>query len=51
MLVDDVEQLNYDSLEAVAHLRASERYTEIMQVDVLLLRQYALLSVASCTVV
>lgn len=32
MVLDDVENLNYDSLEAVAHLRASERYKEIMQV-------------------
>ena len=32
MMVDDIEKLNYDSLEAVAHLRASERYTDIMQV-------------------
>ena len=32
MALDDVENLNYDSLEAVAHLRASERYKEIMQV-------------------
>lgn len=32
MLVDDVEKLGYDSLEAVAHLRASERYQDIMQV-------------------
>jgi len=32
MAVDDIENLNYDSLEAVAHLRASDRYKEIMQV-------------------
>ena len=32
MLVDDIEALNYDSLEAVAHLRASDRYKDIMQV-------------------
>lgn len=32
MVVDDIEALNYDSLEAVAHLRASERYKDIMQV-------------------
>ena len=31
MAVDDIENLNYDSLEAVAHLRASERYQDIMQ--------------------
>lgn len=31
MAVDDIENLNYDSLEAVAHLRASDRYKEIMQ--------------------
>lgn len=36
MVLDDVENLNYDSLEAVAHLRASERYKEIMQVGWLL---------------
>ena len=32
MLVDDIDNLNYDSLDAVAHLRASDRYREIMQV-------------------
>lgn len=32
MVVDGVEALNYDSLETVAHLRASERYQDIMQV-------------------
>jgi len=32
MVVDDIDNLNYDSLEAVAHLRASDRYREIMQV-------------------
>lgn len=32
MVLDDVENLNYDTLEAVAHLRASERYKEIMLV-------------------
>ncbi|KAL0030988.1 hypothetical protein WJX79_007092 [Trebouxia sp. C0005] len=31
MVVDDIDNLNYDSLEAVAHLRASDRYREIMQ--------------------
>ena len=36
MVLDDVETLNYDSLEAVAHLRASERYREIMQVPAFL---------------
>lgn len=33
MLVDDVEKLNYDSLENVAHLKASEKYQDIMQVS------------------
>lgn len=32
MVVDDVENLSYDNLENVAHLRASERYQDIMQV-------------------
>lgn len=32
MANDDVETLNYDTLEAVAHLQASERYSSIMQV-------------------
>ena len=29
---DDVETLNYDNLEAVAHLQSGERYNSIMQV-------------------
>ena len=29
---DNVEALNYDNLEAVAHLQSSERYNSIMQV-------------------
>ena len=33
MAVDDIENLNYDSLEAVAHLQASDRYKDIMQVS------------------
>lgn len=32
MVVDDVDMLSYDNLENVAHLRASERYQDIMQV-------------------
>ena len=32
MVVDDIEKLKYDSLENVAHLKASERYRDIMQV-------------------
>ena len=32
MAVDDIEALNYDDLDAVAHLAASERYRSIMQV-------------------
>ncbi len=30
---DNVEALNYDNLEAVAHLQTSERYNSIMQVE------------------
>lgn len=32
MLGNDIETLNYDNLEAVAHLAGSERYIGIMQV-------------------
>lgn len=46
MVLDDVENLNYDSLEAVAHLRASERYKEIMQVAAPLFDQAQLKHVA-----
>ena len=35
---DDVETLNYDNLEAVAHLQGSERYNSIMQVSPLRMR-------------
>ena len=31
MLGDDLDNLNYDSLEAVAHLTQSERYRTIME--------------------
>ena len=41
MVLDDVENLNYDSLEAVARLRASERYKEIMQVGAPQVNSYA----------
>ena len=39
MLVDNVENLSYDNLENVAHLRASERYQDIMQVSHAALRK------------
>ncbi len=44
MVVDDIDNLNYDSLEAVAHLRASDRYREIMQVG-----HCSLMLFAACT--
>ena len=31
MLGDDLDNLNYDNLEAVAHLAGSERYRTIME--------------------
>ena len=40
MVVDDIDNLNYDSLEAVAHLRASDRYREIMQVGLCSLKLF-----------
>ena len=39
MLVDNVENLSYDNLENVAHLRASEPYQDIMQVSHAALRK------------
>ena len=41
MAVDDIENLNYDSLEAVAHLQASDRYKDIMQVSLSLHPKHA----------